>query len=239
MVSLSEVLPTVRDAYRVQIETRDRKLSRMLAALVVAIVLLMGAAISILVEYAKLKRPRNQLSSVNGELHKTLAERNEAIAGLTEANRELTEANQQKTGLLAYAYKLTADYINALEDFRKQLLKKLRSRKTEELAVLIDNPELKSDMYQLFYDNFDKAGLSIYPALIEDYNLGVADDAKAATVQGAKSKTLNTKLRIYALKRLGVTKSAEIARMLNLSIRTVYNNNGSGNLPSDEEGNKD
>ena len=50
-------------------------------------------------------------------------------------------------------------------------------------------------------------------------------DADTVTRNGV----LGTRLRIHALRRLGVEKSADIARMLNISIRTVYNNRSQGN----------
>ena len=67
-----------------------------------------------------------------------------------------------------------------------------------------------------------------------DYNATVDDSDKVSPESVAKSGTLNTKLRIHALRRLGVTKSADIARMLNLSIRTVYNNRTGAQHTDDE-----
>ena len=59
---------------------------------------------------------------------------------------------------------------------------------------------------------------------MEYYNKTAGEEAYVSPESIAKTKTLNTKLRIYALRRLGINKSAEIAEMLNVSIRTVYNN---------------
>lgn len=241
MVSLSDVLPTVRDAYRIELEKRDKRLSLLVIILTVLSCVLLASIIFIIVEFNKLKKMRNLLKDTNEELHKSikerdasLQERNVAIESLEKANGELNEANKQKLGLLAYAFKLTAQYINAFEDYRKKLLKKYKVKRIDDLGVLINDPELIKEQYQGFYEGFDKTVLSIFPDFIEEYNLTAGPENKISPETIEKTKSLNTKLRIYALRRLGISKSADIARMLNISIRTVYNNK-SGGTHNDEE----
>ncbi|MDE6379857.1 MAG: hypothetical protein K2L11_05235 [Muribaculaceae bacterium] len=231
MVNLSDVLPTVRDAYRDELEKRDRRLSVYVMILGILTLILIAAIVFIVVEFHKLKKMRNLLKEANSDLHRSVKERDrsilqrdEAIASLEKANIELNEANKQKLGLLAYAFKLTTQYINALEGYRKKLLKKYKVKQIDDLGVLINDPELIKEQYQGFYESFDKTILSIYPDFIEDYNKTVPEESRVSAELIAKTKTLNTKLRIYALRRLGISKSAEIAEMLNVSIRTVYNN---------------
>lgn len=224
MVNLSDVLPTVRDAYREELEKRDRRLSVYVFGLAALALVLIGSIIFIVLEYAKLKKTRNLLRLANDELRVSVSQREEAIKELEKANADLNDANKQKLGLLAYAFKLTTQYINALEDYRKKLLKKYKVRKIDDLGILINDPELLKEQYQGFYESFDRTVLSIYPDFIEEYNKTVAEDSRISPEAISKTRTLNTKLRIYALRRLGISKSAEIAEMLNISIRTVYNN---------------
>ena len=87
----------------------------------------------------------------------------------------------------------------------------------------------------MFYENFDKAVLSIFPDFIEEYNSTVGEDDKVFRQSVMKTGILNTKLRIHALRRLGISKSADIAKMLNLSIRTVYNNRVNSGVSDDGE----
>lgn len=231
MVNLSDVLPTVRDAYREELEKRDHRLSVYVIVLGILALILIASIVFIVIEYRKLKKMRNLLKEANDDLHesvkqrdRSICQRDEAIADLESANTKLNEANKQKLSLLAYAFKLTTQYINALEGYRKKLLKKYKVKQIDDLGVLINDPELIKEQYQGFYESFDKTVLSIYPDFVEDYNKTVGEEARVSPETVAKTKTLNTKLRIYALRRLGITKSAEIAEMLNISIRTVYNN---------------
>lgn len=233
MVNLSDVLPTVRDAYREELVKRDRRLSLFVVILAVLSLVLLCSVCFIIVEVRRLRKMRNLLSATNDELKVSINERDDAIAGLEAANVQLNEANKQKLGLIAYAFKLTTQYINALEDYRKKLLRKYKVKKIDDLGVLINDPELIKEQYQGFYEGFDKTVLSIFPDFIEDYNASAGEDGRFSAEAIAKTKTLNTKLRIYALRRLGISKSAEIAEMLNVSIRTVYNNRG-GSAPEEE-----
>ncbi|MDE6547601.1 MAG: hypothetical protein K2L22_01255 [Muribaculaceae bacterium] len=224
IVNLADALPTVRDAYREELVKRDRRLSIYVIILAALSLILIVSIFFIVFEFNKLKKMRNLLSEANSELKESIKERDEAITGLEKANNELNDANKQKLGLLAYAFKLTTQYINALEGYRKKLLKKYKGKQIDDLGILINDPELIKEQYQDFYESFDKTVLSIYPDFIEEYNKTVPEDSRVSAESITKTKTLNTKLRIYALRRLGISKSAEIAEMLNISIRTVYNN---------------
>ncbi|MDE6772581.1 MAG: hypothetical protein K2J49_08265, partial [Muribaculaceae bacterium] len=197
--------------------------------------ILLVSVFFIVFEFVKLRKMRNLLKEANAGLEKSIEERDDAISGLekanielAKANVELNEANKQKLGLIAYAFKLTTMCINSLEGYRKKLLKKYKVKKIDDLGVLINDPELVKEQFQWFYEGFDRTVLSIFPNFIEEYNSTVAEGGKVSPESVLKTKTLNTKLRIYALRRLGISKSGEIADMLNVSIRTVYNNRNGG-----------
>ena len=220
-LSIAYVLPAVRDAYEREITQRDRRLGIFLIVLGLLSLGLVASTWFIILELKKLKRSRRELAEVNDMLKKTVADRDLAIEHLGSANASLAAANNQKLGVLAYAFQLTTEYINALEDYRKKLLRNYKAKDMTGLGVLINDPELIREQYQTFYEKFDAMVLSIFPDFVEEYRQSTGDDTGDA---GVATKTLNTRMRIHALRRLGVTKSADIARMLNISIRTVYNN---------------
>lgn len=225
MVSMTNMLPAVREAYRTEIEKRDRRMHILVWILAVIGVILAGAIGFIFVENRRLHKARARLSELNGELNATVADRDSAIEGLERANSELSAANTQKLGVLGYAFRLTADYINSLEEYRKKLLRKYKVNQISELGALLNDPEIVKDQYHSFYEGFDKMVLSIFPDFIQEYNAAVSDEAPAEHEQAPdRPRILTTRQRIHALRRLGVDKSADIARLLNVSIRTVYNN---------------
>ncbi len=242
MVSLSDVLPSVRDKYREDIEKRDRRLFVLVCVLAILSIVLIGSVAFIVIEFNKLKKTRNLLKEANSDLSKTVGDRDKAIeeleaanAKLNAVNRELQETNAQKLGLLAYALRLSPQYINSLESYRMALLKKYKAKKYDDLGILINDPELIKSHYQGFYGSFDSMVLSLFPDLIEDYNRVASPENQASAETVRKTKTLNTRLRIYALMRLGVSKSSDIATMLNVSIRTVYNNKPASSFSDSRE----
>ncbi|MDE5886351.1 MAG: hypothetical protein K2H46_02065 [Muribaculaceae bacterium] len=245
IVSLSDALPSVRDKYKNDLEKRDRRLSLMVWVLGVLSFFLVGCIVFIIFEFNKLKKIRNLLKKANGELSVSVKQRDKAICQLEQSNselhtlnKELQETNTQKLSLLAYAFKLTAHYINTLEDYRKKLLKKYKAKRFDELGILINDPELIKEHYQGFYADFDKMVLSLFPKFIEEYNESASAENQVSPEMVNKTKILNTRLRIHALRKLGVSKSSDIAGMLNVSIRTVYNNKtGSTGLNQEENSN--
>jgi DNA-binding CsgD family transcriptional regulator len=73
---------------------------------------------------------------------------------------------------------------------------------------------------KLFQKNFDESFLHIYPNFIQKFNQLLTDDKR---IQVKKGELLNTELRIYALIRLGITNSEQIAKILRYSVSTIYN----------------
>lgn len=229
IVSLSSTLNTVRDAYRNEIEKRDRRLRTTVCTLAAVAFMLICAIIWSIMEYRRLHRTRESLSVVNRELKQALSDRDIAIKALEQANTDLTDANNQKIGLLTYTFGMHNKYITTLDDFRRKLLRYFKARRFDEMGALLIDSEIIKDQYSTFYECFDRTVLEIFPNFIDEYNASGPEDDRVDADTIAREGVLNTRLRIYALRRLGVEKSADIARMLNISIRTVYNNRSHGN----------
>lgn len=231
VLNVGSVLPTVREAYREAILERDKRLHRYLIALIALSVVLLGAGLFIVLENRRLRSTRRALAESNSRLEDSLAQRDDAISALEEANAALAksnhildEANKVKQGLVALSFRIASDHINALNDYRKKLLRKFKAKQYIELGAELHDQELIRDPYKDFYAAFDHTVLSIFPDFLKDYNEASPAEAKVDPEAVNKSRTLNTRMRIFALRRLGVEKSADIAKMLNISIRTVYNN---------------
>lgn len=71
-----------------------------------------------------------------------------------------------------------------------------------------------------FLLQFDTAFLDMYPSFIEEFNALLKPEGQ---VKPAHSRRLTTELRIFALIRLGVKDSSEIASLLFYMPRTIYN----------------
>ena len=70
------------------------------------------------------------------------------------------------------------------------------------------------------YKNFDSTFLHIFPNFVNQFNALLQSDARIALKRG---ELLNTELRIFALIRLGIEDSSQIAEFLRYSVNTIYN----------------
>ncbi len=224
ILMLTSIISTVRDAYQLKLEERDRTQRYYLAAIIGVAVFLIGALLVIINRIKKLHATRDELSSVNSDLLETVRERDKAIKSLQDANEELEQLNNVNREVIALAFRLASMQIGNLNDFRKRLLKKYRLKQYAEVGSALADDDIIKDQYADFYKEFDRMVLSIFPDFLSEYNksCGEGDAVDEAAIN--KSQTLNMRLRIYALRKLGIEKSAELAQMLNVSIRTVYNN---------------
>ena len=110
--------------------------------------------------------------------------------------------------------------IDALDSFRKSLLKLVTAGKLDELRTRLKSTDSLDDRLKGFYENFDRTFLNLFPTFVEDFNsLLIPEEAITPKRKG----TLNTELRIFALIRLGITDSDQIARFLRYSVTTIYN----------------
>ena len=69
------------------------------------------------------------------------------------------------------------------------------------------------------FEEFDRTFLSLFPTFVEDFNRLLPEQEQIQLV----GKSLNATLRIFALIRLGITESEQIARALGYSLNTIYN----------------
>lgn len=231
ILHLSQVLGNVRDAYQEQLERNDVRLHRYVAILFLLVAVLLAGVVYIIMRNRVLHRTRLELLQSNQDLNDALGQRDKAITTLERAIQELSESDNVNRGVIAFTFRLTSHFINEMDNFRKKLLRKFRLKQFEDVGVILSDSDIVKDQYAVFYSGFDKTVLSIFPNFIEDYNEASAPDVKVDKVAIEKSGVLNMRLRIYALRRLGIEKSADIAQMLNVSIRTVYNNRSTDPKP--------
>ena len=72
----------------------------------------------------------------------------------------------------------------------------------------------------MFYNRFDKAFMELYPGFVTELNKLLLPECQ---MEVPTTHDLTTEIRIFALMRLGVTDSQEIATLLHYSTQTIYN----------------
>lgn len=206
MLEISRILPKIVSAYQSQINRRTTLLYWGLGGVSILALLLLGMIVLALKQNKKLNQRRLQLHA-----------QNELLAQL---NQKLNETNQRRETYLSLFLDLSAIYISKLDNLRKLVSRCIKAGKIDELLSKINRIRVQEEEANTFYDRFDRAFILLYPDFVSQLNALLRDDAQ---IVPPNDQSLTTDLRIYALMRLGVTNSQEIATLLFYSTQTIYN----------------
>lgn len=137
---------------------------------------------------------------------------------LQQMNKSLSEANTIKEEYIAYFIKATSEFINKIDHMQKSTIQKIISKKTDEVLTSLKGYNIKKERENLFHQ-FDEIFLRLFPSFVSDFNALFPPDHRTIVKKG---ELLNTELRIYALYRLGIQDSSQVADFLELSVSTIY-----------------
>lgn len=197
-------------------------------------IILVLALIGLYRQMKKLRKSRTELDSANhslnqhvvelSQMHKQLALANQELQNLNEllrsANQKLQESNDVKEEYIGYVFSICSNYISKLDEYRKNINRKLKTGQFEEARQLTDNSSLTQNELKDFYANFDAIFLRVYPDFVADLNSLLRPEEQILLKDASE---LNMEVRIYALVRLGINDSVKIADFLHCSPQTVYN----------------
>lgn len=200
---IARIHPIIENTYLYRLEQQKRNLRFYILLTNLFVVAL---AITLFFTYKQTKavsRARKNLKIMNEEL--------EAL------NQNLDEANLIKEKYVGYFMNQCAVYINKLDEYRKNVNRKIKTGQTDDLYKSSSRP-FEKELEEL-YTNFDKAFLKLYPNFVEKFNLLLNPEERFKL----EKDQLNTELRIFALIRLGITDVGQIAVFLHYSVQTIYN----------------
>lgn len=235
MIGISSALDAIHKTYEQRNKKQEADLRRYLLIVSMLSLVLLAAIFFIALQMKRLKDSRKKLNVANQALnnhvdelelaHVQLAEANNQLQSLNgqllEANNKLTESNYVKEEYIGYVFNICSSYISKLDEYRKNINRKIKAGMVEEVKKMTDASSLASNELKEFYANFDAIFLHIYPDFVSDFNALLQPDKQIIPKEG---ELLNTELRIYALVRLGISESVKIAEFLHCSAQTVYNN---------------
>ena len=129
------------------------------------------------------------------------------------------DTNCKREGLAKIYIDLCAKYIDKLKKFQTLVKRKIKANQVNELLSTISSSRISEEDAAVFLNKFDKAFLDLYPTFVQELNALLLPGQQITT----KNDALTTELRIYALIRLGIKESSEIADLLFYSPQTIYN----------------
>ena len=219
-MEISEVFPIIEKSYK-QKERLARQTERgLLLGVSVMTIMLVLVVLYLRSQMHKLSQTRQQLSVANDQLeqaNRLLGQRNDT---LQESNAMLHQMDRVKEEYIALFLDRCRTYLSALEKYRKSLLKLAKSNQSAELMKKLKDDTLIEEEQQKLYNEFDEAFLDLHPHFVEGFNALLRPEERLTP---KRHERLNTELRIFALIRLGVTDTAQIAQFLDYSMPTIYN----------------
>lgn len=200
---IARIHPIIENTYLYRLEKQKQNL-RLYLLLISLFVIALAITLYFTYKQAKIvSRAKRHLKSMNMEL-----------MGL---NKNLDEANLIKERYIGYFMNQCAIYINKLDEYRKNVNRKIKTGQIDDLYKSSSRPFEKE--LEGLYTNFDKAFLKLYPNFVEEFNFLLKPEER----YNLEKETLNTELRIFALIRLGITDVGQIAVFLHYSVQTIYN----------------
>lgn len=200
---IARIHPIIENTYLIRLEKQKQNLRFYIFLTSLFVVAL---AITLYFTYKQTKivsRAKRHLKAMNEEL-----------VGL---NKNLDEANLIKEKYVGYFMNQCAVYINKLDEYRKNVNRKIKTGQIDDLYKSSSRP-FEKELEEL-YHNFDKAFLNLYPNFVEKFNSLLKPEERYKL----EKDQLNTELRIFALIRLGITDVGQIAVFLHYSVQTIYN----------------
>ncbi len=232
--ALAKLQEKTMNAIQERSQRQDAQNRKYIWGLIALLVVLLGALVFIIRQMQLLNSSRAETRRTNGELRARVEELQKTREELKEANDKLTEmyarartdaellenVNYEKEEYIANIFTICSNYINKLDDFRKNIYRMIVARRYDEMRELTKSPELSHSEIKELYAIFDKIFLEIYPDFVADFNELLRPEERS---EPRADGSLNTELRIYALVRLGINDSVKIAKFLHVSPQTVYN----------------
>lgn len=213
-------LSLIDDTYQLMLRQRNSELKIYILIVSLLSLLLFIALCYIYRQVKHLRTARQNLLKVNTQLENLNKELQKINFSLQTANKDLTESNQIKEVYIARFIKLCSTYVDHLDTYRRMVHKKVLTNQITELLHLTRSNSILEEALNELYENFDSAFLNLFPNFIEQFNSLLQENEQ---IRPKKNNTLNTELRIFALIRLGITDSSQIAEFLHYSVNTIYN----------------
>jgi hypothetical protein len=227
MTEASLIFPIIEKSHKQKKEAQQNRLYVLLVFIGVLSVILIISVIYISIQMKNLKRMQYALSQANsqlGELNEILKKSNEekniANNEVILINKELSEANLLKETYISQFLTICSVYIKKLEKYQKSLNKKAFGGHINELYEMLKSRNMIENEIKELYNLFDTVFLKLYPNFMEKFNDLLPEEE---SFHLKTNKMLNIELRIFALIRLGINDSSQIADFLHCSLATIYN----------------
>ncbi len=213
IIEISQKLPIIVSTYREKLSSQNNTMRFALLGVSILFVFVVVLLYFYSRQNRLLTRHRHELSE-NNNLLSSLNDR------LNTLNSRLLDTNSRRERLAKLYIDLCAKYIDRLSKFETLVKRKIKVGQVNDLLNTASSSRLSEEDAATFMNSFDTAFLDLYPSFVDEFNALLRADEQIVPPHKGR---LTTELRIYALIRLGVKESSEIAALLFYTPRTIYN----------------
>ena len=210
---ITPVLSTVEHKYQEEVNRLNNIQQLGILCLSVLTIILLVALLFINSQRKRIALARRQLEERNTQLAA-------ANSQLSTLNSQLSDSSRAKEEYIVQLLEYNSDFIDQKEEVRRNESKLLRNGNIKELTKLLNSADKTGKELNQLLARFDDIFLGLYPTFIEDFNALLNEEGK---IKVTRNERMNTPLRIFALLRLGIEKTADVSKILHCSANTVYN----------------
>lgn len=135
------------------------------------------------------------------------------------ARIQLEEASKIKDGFLALYMEKCVFYLNKVDEYRSSLRRTAKNEGQDAAMAMLRKPSFAVEEFDDLLRSFDSTFLRIFPDFVDKVNTVMQPGHE---LKMPSDEVLSTELRILALIRLGISRRQRIAKVLNMSVSTVY-----------------
>ena len=209
-LDINSIMPLIENA-------RHTRLTEQRMILVVASAIFAAMLAAMFFLFFKLKKRNESLTESHREIREKTEALEESNVALADLNTRLREATEIKDQYIIQSLYSNSDFVNEVEEKTRRALLKLKGKQYGELSSILSDMGVRREQARM-YASFDSAFLKLFPNFIDEFNK-LMRPGEGISLSGDK---LPTEARVFALMRLGITGTADIAQYLCLSVNTVY-----------------
>ena len=202
-MAVGDIRPLIEQSKLRHLDLRRRQMTIYTVVASLLCLLLIAAIVVIILQMRHLRRATTQIERTN--------------SALRVSNERLEEANAIKDEYIGSSFYRQGAYIHEQEELYRFILKRLESKQYDAIRKRIRQSEVVRERKDMYAD-FDETFTHLFPTFVTEYNALFPPEEQQTLLPG---DPLTPEMRIFALIRVGISKTEQVAHFLNYSVNTI------------------
>lgn len=202
-MAVGDIRPLIEQSKLRHLDLRRRQMTIYTVVASLLCLLLISAIVVIILQMRHLRRASSQIQVTNDALRLS--------------NERLEEANAIKDEYIGSSFYRQGAFIHEQEELYRFILKRLESEQYDAIRKRIRQSEVVRERKDMYAD-FDETFTHLFPTFVTEYNALFPPEEQQTLLPG---DPLTPEMRIFALIRVGISKTEQVAHFLNYSVNTI------------------